>query len=135
MTTISSRSAVLGSPWSRRRGRRGGHGGRAGADDHPRGRDLGYPAGRTPIDEPAASAAIAAVSSAMGRQPVRYPTLGGSAPFYIFSSRLGVPTVGMPVVNYDNNQHGPNENIRLGAYFDAIRAIRGILLTLQPLQP
>ena len=69
---------------------------------------------------------ISAVSSAMGRQPIRYPTLGGSAPFYIFSSRLGVPTIGMPVVNYDNNQHGPNENIRLGAYFHAVRAIGSI---------
>ena len=33
----------------------------------------------------------------------------------------------MPVVNYDNNQHGPNENIQLGAYFDAVQAIRAIL--------
>ncbi len=91
----------------------------------------GYPAGRTPIDEPAAQAVIAAVSSAVGRQAVRYPTLGGSAPFYIFSANLGVPTVGMPVVNYDNNQHGPNENLRLGTYFDAIRAI-GAILAMQP---
>ena len=87
----------------------------------------GYPAGRTPIDEPTARAVIGAVSAAMERQPVRYPTLGGSAPFYIFSSKLGLPTVGMPLVNYDNNQHGPNENLRLGAFFDAVRAIGGIL--------
>ena len=59
--------------------------------------------------------------------PVRYPTLGGSAPFYIFTDRLGVPTIGMPIANYDNNQHGPNENLQLGAYFDGIRAIEAIL--------
>jgi hypothetical protein len=33
----------------------------------------------------------------------------------------------MPVVNYDNNQHGPNENLRMREYFDAIRAIGAIL--------
>jgi acetylornithine deacetylase/succinyl-diaminopimelate desuccinylase-like protein len=87
----------------------------------------GYPAGRTPMDEPTARAVIAAVAGVSGKPAVRYPTLGGSAPFYIFSARLGVPTIGMPVANYDNNQHGPNENLRLGAYFEAIDAIRAIL--------
>ena len=87
----------------------------------------GYPAGRTAIDQPAAGAVINVVAAATGKRPVRYPTLGGSAPFYIFSSRLGVPTIGMPVVNYDNNQHGPNENIRLGTYFEAVVAIGSIL--------
>jgi hypothetical protein len=46
---------------------------------------------------------------------------------HIFSDRLRLPTIGMPVVNYDNNQHGPNENIELGALFDAVQAIRAIL--------
>ena len=87
----------------------------------------GYPAGRTRIDEPTARAVIEAVAAAAGKAPIRYPTLGGSAPFYIFSARLGLPTIGMTVVNYDNNQHGPNENLRLGTYFAAVEAIGGIL--------
>ena len=87
----------------------------------------GYPAGRTPIHQPTALAIIETVASAAGQRAVRNPTLGGSAPFYIFSARLGLPTIGMPVVNYDNNQHGPNENIQLGALFDAVQAIRAIL--------
>ncbi len=88
----------------------------------------GYPAGRTPIDQPTARAVVSAVASASGGgQPIRYPTLGGSAPFYIFTDRLGAPTIGMPIANYDNNQHGPNENLQFGAYFDGIRAIEAIL--------
>ena len=87
----------------------------------------GYPAGRTPIDQPTAQSVIDAVASAMGQRPIRYPTLGGSAPFYIFSSRLRLPTIGMPVVNYDNNKHGPNENVEFGALFDAVQAVRAIL--------
>jgi acetylornithine deacetylase/succinyl-diaminopimelate desuccinylase-like protein len=88
----------------------------------------GYPAGRTPIDQPTAKAVVAAVAAASGAgAPVRYPTLGGSAPFYIFTDRLGTPTIGMPIANYDNNQHGPNENLQFGAFFDAIEAVAAIL--------
>jgi acetylornithine deacetylase/succinyl-diaminopimelate desuccinylase-like protein len=88
----------------------------------------GYPAGRTPIDQPTAKAVIAAVAAASTSGiPVRYPTLGGSAPFYVFTDRLGAPTIGMPIANYDNNQHGPNENLQLSAYFDAIEAVAAIL--------
>ncbi len=88
----------------------------------------GYPAGRTSLDQPTAKAVVAAVAAASGSgMPVRYPTLGGSAPFYIFTDRLGTPTIGMPIANYDNNQHGPNENLQLGAYFDGIQAISAIL--------
>ena len=87
----------------------------------------GYPAGRTPLSDPTARAAVAAVAATSGTTPVRLPTLGGSVPMYLFTDVLKVPTIGMPVVNYDNNQHGPNENLRLGQFFDAIRDLRAIL--------
>ncbi len=87
----------------------------------------GYPAGRTPLDNPVARQAVAAVGAAMHVTPVRMPTLGGSVPFYLFSDELGAPTVVMPVVNFDDNQHGPNENLRLGNFFDAITAMRVIV--------
>ena len=44
---------------------------------------------------------------------VRLPTIGGSAPFYLFTDVLEVPTFGLSIVNFDNNQHGPNENLRI----------------------
>ena len=50
---------------------------------------------------------------------------------HLFTDALKVPTIGMPVVNYDNNQHGPNENLRLGQFFDAIRDLQAIL-TMPP---
>ncbi|MDE3173101.1 MAG: M20/M25/M40 family metallo-hydrolase [Gemmatimonadota bacterium] len=87
----------------------------------------GYPAGRTPLDNPVAREAVAAVAAEMHVAPVRMPTLGGSVPFYLFSDGLGAPTVVMPVVNFDDNQHGPNENLRLGNFFDAIAAMRAIV--------
>ncbi|HVZ77541.1 MAG TPA: M20/M25/M40 family metallo-hydrolase [Gemmatimonadaceae bacterium] len=87
----------------------------------------GYPAGRTPLTNPTARQVVAAVAAATGTTPARLPTLGGSTPFYLFSGDLGAATVGMPVVNFDNNQHGPNENLRLGNFFDAIVMMRAIV--------
>jgi hypothetical protein len=43
-----------------------------------------------------------------GQQLIKLPTLGGSAPLYLFPTALGIPTI-----NHDNNQHGANENLRL----------------------
>jgi acetylornithine deacetylase/succinyl-diaminopimelate desuccinylase-like protein len=40
---------------------------------------------------------------------------------------LGIPAVAVPTVNPDNNQHSPNENIRLENYIDGIKTIAAIL--------
>jgi len=41
---------------------------------------------------------------------------------------LPIPAVAVPTVNPDNNQHSPNENIRLGNYVDGIKTIAAILM-------
>lgn len=87
----------------------------------------GYPAGRTPLTDPVAQRVVAAVAAAMHTTPARMPTLGGSTPFYLFSDDLKAATIGMPVVNFDDDQHGPNENLRLGNFFDAITMMRAIV--------
>jgi acetylornithine deacetylase/succinyl-diaminopimelate desuccinylase-like protein len=87
----------------------------------------GYPAGRTSMDVPIARAITKAISDAFGGQIVRLPTLGGSAPFYLFSDVLGVPTIGVSLVNFDNNQHGPNENLRIQNLWDGIETMAAVL--------
>jgi acetylornithine deacetylase/succinyl-diaminopimelate desuccinylase-like protein len=87
----------------------------------------GYPAGRTAMDTPIAKAIIKAVSDAAGGKIVRLPTIGGSAPFYLFSDVLKVPTIGLSIVNFDNNQHGPNENLRIQNLWDGIESMAAIL--------
>jgi acetylornithine deacetylase/succinyl-diaminopimelate desuccinylase-like protein len=87
----------------------------------------GYPAGRTSMDVPIARAIAKAVADAAGGPIVRLPTLGGSAPFYLFSDVLKVPTIGLSIVNFDNNQHGPNENVRIKNIWDGIETMAGIL--------
>ena len=60
-----------------------------------------------------------------GRQLVRLPTLGGSMPFATFSDRM--PTVGFSMVNHDNNQHGPDENLRLRNLWEGIEMMAAIM--------
>jgi acetylornithine deacetylase/succinyl-diaminopimelate desuccinylase-like protein len=87
----------------------------------------GYPAGRTPMDVPIARSITNAIADAAGGAIVRLPTLGGSAPFYLFSDVLKVPTIGVSLVNFDNNQHGPNENLRIQNLWDGIETMAAIL--------
>ena len=87
----------------------------------------GYPAGRTSLDAPIARAISKAVADAAGGSIVRLPTIGGSAPFYLFSDVLKVPTIGLSIVNFDNNQHGPNENVRIKNIWEGIESMAAIL--------
>jgi acetylornithine deacetylase/succinyl-diaminopimelate desuccinylase-like protein len=88
----------------------------------------GYPAFRTSMDLPVSLALIDAVERNTGERAVKLPTLGGSVPLYYFTDVLGVPTVGIPIVNHDNNQHSPNENLRLGHFFSGIEILAAAML-------
>jgi acetylornithine deacetylase/succinyl-diaminopimelate desuccinylase-like protein len=82
----------------------------------------GYNAARTPMDLPAAQRVIAALEKA--RTPlVLQPTMGGSLPLVEVEEILGSPTITVPTVNYDNNQHSKNENLRLGNLWNAIETM------------
>ncbi len=89
----------------------------------------GYNAQRTRLDLPISKMVIAAVSRQSKDAPVIMPTLGGSLPLSIISETLSVPTITVPIANYDNNQHAENENIRLQNLWDGIE-IFGVLMTM-----
>ncbi len=72
----------------------------------------GYPASRTRMDLPAAKKVVALVEGAAG-PTVKLPMLGGSVPMYIFEN-LGLPVIGVLIVNHDNHQHSSDESVRLG---------------------
>lgn len=76
-------------------------------------RDAGRPAIRTPMDTPWSRSVITAVRRAVEVEPVLMPTLGGTLPIYPLQEKLGLPIYGVPVVNPDNNQHAPDENLRI----------------------
>jgi acetylornithine deacetylase/succinyl-diaminopimelate desuccinylase-like protein len=64
---------------------------------------------------------------AFGEEPVRHRTSGGSIPISPFIETLGVPAVTVPTVNRDNNQHSPNENLRIGNYIKGVQTFLAIL--------
>ena len=60
-------------------------------------------------------------------EPIRVRMSGGSIPISPFVNTLEIPAVTVPTVNRDNNQHSPNENIRLGDYRNGIKTILAVL--------
>lgn len=90
----------------------------------------GYKAYRTPMDLPIARKIVTAVQSVVEGKLVRMPTLGGSGPLSIFAEVTGAPQVGIPIVNFDNNQHSENENLRLQNLWDGIE-IYAALMTMK----
>jgi acetylornithine deacetylase/succinyl-diaminopimelate desuccinylase-like protein len=84
----------------------------------------GSRAPRVSMDAPMAKAVVAALER-IGHRVVRQPTLGGSMPFSTFSERM--PTVGFSMVNHDNNQHGPDENLRLRNLWEGIEMMAAIM--------
>jgi len=95
----------------------------------------GYPAGRTPLANPAARAAIAALAAANLGEPVVSPTMGGSGPAYVYTDILQAPFVVIPTVNHDNNQHAENENVRVGNLFRGAQILAAVAAAaLRPVQ-
>jgi acetylornithine deacetylase/succinyl-diaminopimelate desuccinylase-like protein len=90
----------------------------------------GYPASLTSMDLPVSKAMVQVVDAAAGGGVVNMPILGGSSPMYIFEN-LGLPVIGVPIVNYDDNQHSPNENLRLGYFWRGIEIYGAILADLK----
>jgi acetylornithine deacetylase/succinyl-diaminopimelate desuccinylase-like protein len=62
-----------------------------------------------------------------GYEPIVIRMMGGTVPIVPLIDELNVPTVIVPMVNMDNNQHSPNENIRLGNMRQGIKICLSIL--------
>lgn len=82
---------------------------------------------RTPLSDPQANALTSSIAATFGAPPVRLRTLGGTVPIAPFIDALRFPAVIVPLVNYDNNQHEENENLRIGTFFDGIVTVAAIL--------
>ena len=83
---------------------------------------------RTDPDDPEAKFAADGLRFAWGKAVVLIRTLGGGVPAYPFIDAYHVPTVGVALANFDDNQHSADENIRLGNVFDGVVTL-GVLMT------
>jgi acetylornithine deacetylase/succinyl-diaminopimelate desuccinylase-like protein len=88
----------------------------------------GYNAQRTSMDLPLAQRIVKAVQNSTKEPVILMPSAGGSLPLYLFEEVLNTPPLTVPVVNYDNNQHGENENLRIGCLFEGIETMAAIML-------
>ncbi len=86
-----------------------------------------YGAYRTEVDSEIGRWLSSAMVHLFGEEPIKLRTSGGSIPISPFVTTLGVPAVTVPTVNPDNNQHSPNENLRLGNFEEGIQVILAIL--------
>ncbi len=67
------------------------------------------------------------LTQTFGFKPVVIRTMGGTVPIVPLIDQLDVPTIIVPMVNMDNNQHSPNENIRIGNLRQGIYTCLSIL--------
>jgi acetylornithine deacetylase/succinyl-diaminopimelate desuccinylase-like protein len=88
---------------------------------------ISYQAFRTPFDSEPGIWLDKAFLRAFGESPIKKRMSGGSIPISPFVDALDIPAVTVVSVNPDNNQHSPNENIRLGNYKEGIMTMLAIL--------
>jgi acetylornithine deacetylase/succinyl-diaminopimelate desuccinylase-like protein len=88
----------------------------------------GYNADRTRMDLPLSLSVIKAVESTTDQAVVKLPTSGGSLPLSIITDRVRTVTISIPIVNYDNNQHAENENLRLQNLWDGIETMSALMM-------
>lgn len=89
--------------------------------------EISYQSFRTSFDSEVGLWLRSALKNAFGEEPIMIRMSGGSIPISPFVTTLGIPAVTVPTVNRDNNQHSPNENIRLGNYREGIKTMISIL--------
>ncbi len=84
---------------------------------------------RTDLDAPISNWLKGAIKSNFKKDPILIRIMGGTVPMAPFIKALNVPAVIVPMVNADNNQHSPNENVRIGYITNAMKTFRAILTT------
>lgn len=89
--------------------------------------EVSYGAFRSDFDSPAGVMARNGMKALYGEEPILIRTMGGSIPIAPLVETLGIPAATVPTVNIDNNQHSPNENLRLGNFFEGIAILMAVL--------
>ena len=89
--------------------------------------NISYGAFRSDFDAPAGLMARAGMRHLYGDEPILIRSMGGSIPIAPIIDALKVPAATVPTVNIDNNQHSPNENLRIGNFLEGIAILMSVL--------
>jgi acetylornithine deacetylase/succinyl-diaminopimelate desuccinylase-like protein len=87
----------------------------------------GYPAAVADPENPGVARVVAVMREATADAVRVVPLMGGSLPIASIGEVLGVPFVIAPIVNADNNQHAPNENLRMKEFRRGIALYAALL--------
>ena len=82
---------------------------------------------RTDLTNPYGEFLVKALQETFGEDVVQIRIMGGTVPIAPFINELKIPAFIVPMVNADNNQHSPNENLKIGQIAYGIKALYGIL--------
>ena len=89
----------------------------------------GINAFRTALNSPFGEKLRTTITNTFKEKPVSIRTMGGTVPIVAAINELKIPAIIVPMVNMDNNQHSPNENIRIGNIRQGIKICLSILNT------
>jgi len=82
---------------------------------------------RTPINSEAGQWVIKAMQKGLKKQPIKVRIMGGTVPISPFINALNIPAVIVPLVNADNNQHSPNENLKIANISNGIQTFLALM--------
>jgi len=82
---------------------------------------------RTDLDNPYGQFLVNTLKDTFGKDVIQIRTTGGTVPIAPFINELKIPAFIVPMVNPDNNQHSPNENLKIGQLAYGIKTFYGIL--------
>lgn len=84
---------------------------------------------RTDLDNNYGDFLVNTMQQAFSEDIVQIRIMGGTVPIAPFINELQIPAFIVPMVNPDNNQHSPNENLKIGQLAYGIQAFYSILST------
>ncbi len=84
---------------------------------------------RTDLDNPYGNFLVNTLKDTFSEDVVQIRIMGGTVPISPFINELQIPAFIVPMVNPDNNQHSPNENLKIGQIAYGIQTFYDILST------
>jgi acetylornithine deacetylase/succinyl-diaminopimelate desuccinylase-like protein len=82
---------------------------------------------RTDLDNPYGIYLAETFKKTFSEDVVQIRIMGGTVPIAPFINELKIPAFLVPLVNPDNNQHSPNENLKIGQIAYGIQVFYGIM--------
>ncbi len=82
---------------------------------------------RTDLDNPYGKHLVQLLNNTFKEEVVQIRIAGGTVPIAPFVNELKIPAFLLPMVNPDNNQHSPNENLKIGQIAYGLKVFYGLL--------